>query len=62
MAAVAAAAGRMIAARPAGPARFAARLTMRARRLAEARLEARAQAARRWRLAHLLWPLFTKEP
>jgi hypothetical protein len=52
----------MISATPAGPARFAARLTMRARRLAEAKLETRAQAARRWRLAHLLWPLFTKEP
>jgi hypothetical protein len=52
----------MISARPADPALFAARLTTKARRLAQARLEARVQAARRWRLAHLLWPLFTKEP
>jgi hypothetical protein len=52
----------MITAREIGGARFAARLTEKARRLGEARTEARVRQrrgdARRWRLARLLWPLF----
>ena len=44
---------------------FAARLSARAARLAEAREEARLRARRddpsRWRRAALLWPLFAKD-
>ncbi|HNN55451.1 MAG TPA: hypothetical protein PKG84_03875 [Novosphingobium sp.] len=43
---------------------LAARLTERARTLAEAKARdtrlGKAQPAARWRSAHLLWPLFTK--
>ena len=41
--------------------RLAARLTARARALAEARLLARRADPRRWRRARLLWPLFGKD-
>ena len=55
----------MITAKQIGGARFVARLAAQARRLGEARAEARVRArrgdARRWRLARLLWPLFAKE-
>jgi hypothetical protein len=51
----------MITARIAGAAALAARLTDTARRLAEARVEARRSGARRWRHARLLWPLLAKE-
>ena len=55
----------MITARQIGGARFVARLAEQARRLGEARAEARVRErrgdARRWRLARLLWPLFAKE-
>lgn len=55
----------MIAAKQVGSgARFAARLADKARQLAEAKAEERVRArrgeARRWRLARLLWPVFTK--
>jgi len=44
---------------------FAARLAARAGKLAAAQAETRHRArrgdARRWRLARLLWPLYTKE-
>jgi hypothetical protein len=36
----------------------AARLAERARRIAEARAEARRAGTRRWRRARWLWPLF----
>ncbi|OJU60590.1 MAG: hypothetical protein BGO08_10395 [Altererythrobacter sp. 66-12] len=66
MAALATGAGGMIlrqtSAGPNGKAQFAARLADRARRIAEARIAARSQGARRWRRAALLWPLFGKEP
>ena len=51
----------MITARIADAATLAARLTDTARRLAEARVEARRSGARRWRHARLLWPLLAKE-
>jgi len=51
----------MITARIAGSERLAARLTKQAGALARARAEARRSGERRWRLAHLLWPLFTGE-
>jgi len=51
----------MIAARITGAATLAARLAETARRVAEARVEARRSGARRWRRARLLWPLFARE-
>jgi hypothetical protein len=45
-----------------GGAQFAARLTSKARRLTEARIERRGRESGHWRVAPLLWPLFTKEP
>jgi hypothetical protein len=51
----------MIRAREIGGARFVARLAAQAGRIARARAEARRQGPRRWRIARLLWPLFTKE-
>jgi len=55
----------MITANQIGGGRFVARLAAQARRLGEARAEARVRArrgdARRWRLARLLWPLFGEE-
>lgn len=50
----------MIAAR-AGIAGLAARLADKARRIAEARTEARRAGAGRWRRARWLWPLFAGE-
>lgn len=44
---------------------LAARLSVKARRLAEAHAETRLRKARRdphrWRMAQLLWPLITKD-
>ncbi len=55
----------MIKAEETGGARLVARLVGKARRLGEARAEARLRQrrgdARRWRLGRLLWPLFVKE-
>src|SRR5690606_41298311 len=65
VAAVAADAGGMIRGQPEdrnGAAQFAARLTEKARRLAEAQIAARAHGVRRWRLAPWLWPQVAKAP
>jgi hypothetical protein len=55
----------MIDARIAAGRTFATRLAARAEALARARAEAALRARRddpaRWRKAHLLWPLFTRE-
>ena len=51
----------MINARTNSGAQFAARLAAQARRLAVARVEARARGDGRWRMARLLWPLFGRE-
>ena len=50
----------MISAGMSGGAQFAARLAAQARRLAEARVVARARGDGRWRVARLLWPLFAR--
>ncbi|MFC3101541.1 hypothetical protein [Altererythrobacter lauratis] len=56
----------MIAARSTTANGFAARLAARAAQIAAAAAESAFRAergdARRWRRAHLLWPLFTSRP
>jgi len=51
----------MMAARLSASTALVVRLTERARRIAEARVEARRSGERRWRRARLLWPLFAGE-